>query len=98
MNTNIKKIKNGSSFDLNGWKYISISGKARERGYAHGYLIAPEFKNIQKMMQFVSMNDYGREWSYFIDGGVASLKPTIMEKFPEFYDEMVEEYKTDNIW
>ena len=89
MNTNIKKIKNGSSFDLNGWKYISISGKARERGYAHGYLIAPEFKNIQKMMQFVSMNDYGREWSYFIDGGVASLKPTIMEKFPEFYDEMV---------
>ena len=84
-----KKIKNGISYQLNGWTYISIKGSPRERGYAHGYLIAKEFIKIQNMLAFVSMNDYGREWSYFIDGGVAALKPTIMEKFPELYEEMV---------
>ena len=41
------KIKNGMSYGKNGWKYISISGKPRERGYAYGYLCAKEFKEIQ---------------------------------------------------
>ncbi len=34
----IQKIKNGISYELNGWKYISIKGNAKERGYAYGYL------------------------------------------------------------
>jgi hypothetical protein len=42
----IKKIKNGISYELNGWKYISIKGNARQRGYAYGYLIADDFKKI----------------------------------------------------
>ena len=36
----MQSVKNGISYELNGWKYISIKGTPRERGYAHGYLAA----------------------------------------------------------
>ena len=44
------KLKNGFSLQKNGWTYISIKGNPRERGYAHGYLIANDFIKIQKML------------------------------------------------
>jgi hypothetical protein len=85
----IKKIKNGILYNLNGWTYISIKGSPKERGYAYGYLIADIFKNIQNMLEFLSWNTYGQHWSYFIEGGKTSLKETIMQEFPEIYEEML---------
>ena len=60
------KIKNGMSYEKNGWKYVSIKGKPKERGYAYGYLCADDFKEIQKMLTFVIMESYGMEWNHFI--------------------------------
>ena len=85
----IKKIKNGISYELNGWKYISIKGTARQRGYAYGYLIADDFKKIQKMLEFVAWNNYGHKWSFFIDGSTTAFKQTMIDNFPEIYEEMV---------
>ena len=85
----IKKIKNGILYNLNGWTYISIKGSPKERGYAYGYLIADIFKNIQNMLEFLSWNTYGQHWSFFIEGGKTSLKETIMQEFPEIYEEML---------
>ena len=48
----MNSVKNGISYELNGWKYISIRGSARERGFAHGYLAAKEMKEIQAMLRF----------------------------------------------
>ena len=59
----MNKIKNGSSFDMNGWKYISIKGRPRERGFAYGYLCASEFKEIQRMLKFYIPETYGKEWA-----------------------------------
>ena len=50
---NKKVIKNGLSYELNGWLYVSIKGNAKERGYAYGYLIANEMKTIFKMLNFL---------------------------------------------
>jgi hypothetical protein len=49
------KVKNGISYELNGWLYISIKGDAKERGYAYGFLCANEFKKIQAMLHFFMM-------------------------------------------
>ena len=84
----MKKIKNGISYELNGWRYVSVEGNPKERGYAYGFLIADIMKQVQEMIQFVIYEDYGRTWEYFIEAGAKYLKPTIMEKFPEFYEEM----------
>ena len=47
-----KNKENGFMVEKNGWKYISIYGKPRERGYAYGYLCAKDFIDIQKMLHF----------------------------------------------
>ena len=82
------KIKNGISYEKNGWTYISIKGKPRERGYAYGYLCAPQFKKIQEMLKFTVYEGTGQTWEYFVDACTRVLNPTIKEHFPEIYEEM----------
>ena len=83
-----KIIKNGISYDLNGFKYISIKGSPKERGYAYGYFSSEDFKKVQEMMKFMCFNDYGRTWDFFIEAGVKVLKNVIKENFLEIYQEM----------
>ena len=86
---NIKKVKNGISYEMNGWLYVSIKGKPRERGYAYGKLVADEMKKVKKIQEFITYFDYGVKWEFFIEVAAKHFKPKIMEKFPEFYEEMV---------
>jgi hypothetical protein len=82
------KIKNGISYDKNGWKYISIHGNPKERGYAYGYLCANEFKEIQKMLHFLMVEAFGLEWEYFIEKVNDDFKEMTKQDFKEFYEEM----------
>jgi len=83
------KIKNGMSYDKNGWKYISIYGKPKERGYAYGYLCAKEFKVIQNTLKFLMMETYGKEWVFFIKEISDCFKDMTEKVFPELYEEMM---------
>ena len=60
-------IKNGLMYEKDGWKYISVKGEPKERGYAYGYLCAKEFKEIQNMLNFFMYESYGKKWEYFIE-------------------------------
>ena len=83
------KLKNGVSYEKNGWKYISIRGKPKERGYAYGYLCGDDFKEIQKMLKFLMFESYGLPWETFIEKINDSLHDKTVEKYPELYEEMV---------
>ena len=83
-----KQIKNGSSYNKNGWKYISVKGNPSERGYAYGYLCADEFKEIQKTLKFLMVESYGMEWEYFIDEISRDFKEMTKVNFQELYEEM----------
>ena len=83
------KIKNGISYEKNGWKYISIHGKPKERGYAYGYLCAKDFKEIQTTLKFLMMEAYGQEWDYFIKKVSNDFKDMTEKEFPELYEEMI---------
>lgn len=85
---NVKEIKNGKSYDKNGWRYVSVSGDASQRGYAYGYLVADMIKEIQEMLEFSIMENFGMTWDFFIEGAVKDYKPKIMKDFPELYEEM----------
>jgi hypothetical protein len=84
----VNKIKNGMSYEINGWKYISIHGKPKERGYSYGYLCAKEFKEIQNMLNFLMMEAYGQDWTIFIKQISDGFKVMTEQEFPEFYEEM----------
>ncbi len=83
------KLKHGITYEKNGWKYISIHGKPRERGYAYGYFCAKDFKEIQKMLTFLMMEAYGQEWSFFIDEISKGFKELTEKDFHELYEEML---------
>lgn len=83
------KIKNGMSYEKNGWTYISISGSPKERGYAYGYLCAKQFKEIQRMLDFSIPETYGDSWNFFIQKVNADFKDITQSDFPEFYEEML---------
>lgn len=84
-----KKQLKGTTFEQNGWKYISIYGKPRERGYAYGYFCANDFKDIQKTLHFLMMEAYGKEWNFFIDEISKGFKKLTEDEFPELYEEML---------
>jgi hypothetical protein len=83
-----QRIDNGFTYEKNGWKYISVNGKPKERGYAYGYSCAKEFSEIQKTLAFLMMESYGQTWEFFIEKINADFKKMIQDDFPEFYEEM----------
>jgi len=82
------KIKNGLMYEKDGWKYISVKGEPKERGYAYGYLCANDFKEIQKMLKFFMYESFGKKWEYFIEEINIDFKEMTKTEFPEFYEEM----------
>jgi hypothetical protein len=83
-----KKFKNGTIYEKSGWKYISVSGNPKERGYTYGYYCAPDFKKIQEMLKFFMMESYGKSWEYFIEEINKDIKKKSQDDFSEFYEEM----------
>jgi hypothetical protein len=82
------KIKNGFSYEKNEWTYISIKGKPKERGYAYGYLVAKQFAEMQKMLEFFILESYGETWEYMIKLINEDFKEMTKNEFSEFYEEM----------
>jgi len=83
-----KKIKNGFRYEKNGWTYLSLKGTAKERGYANGYLLAPELKDIFKMLDFNFMNGSGYSRDFFTEVISELYGPQIKQNYPEYYEEM----------
>jgi len=83
-----KIIKNGISYEKNGWMYISVKGSPKERGYAYGYFCATEFKKIQEMLRFSCWNDFGEKWDFFIQATKEHFEEKIKKHFPELYEEI----------
>ena len=62
------RVKNGESYEKNGWIYVSIKGSPYSRGYAYGKLIAAEMKRVNKIIRTIIYNDFGVKWDFFIRG------------------------------
>lgn len=84
----MQKVKNGLRYEKNGWIYLSIKGNARERGFAHGSLVANELKEIFKMLDHVFYHDYGFKREVFTEIISELFGPQIRNNYPELYEEM----------
>ena len=45
-----KTVKNGLSYELNGWTYVAVKGSPKEMGQAYGKLIHSEMKKVQNIV------------------------------------------------
>jgi hypothetical protein len=84
-----KGPKGGTLYEKNGWIYVSVSGKPKERGYDYGKLIFKQMKQVKDILDFVVYNDYGIKWDFFVRASTKYFLPKIKEQFAEFYEEMV---------
>ena len=66
----VTKYDKGYRFDQNGWIYLHIEGRPYERGFQHGYLLAPELAEILRNYKDLSYWDTGKEWEFFVEQGV----------------------------
>ncbi|RJQ43316.1 MAG: hypothetical protein C4534_08395 [Gaiellales bacterium] len=73
--SDITRFENGYRFDKNGWIYIHIDGEPFERGRQHGYLIAAELKEIKSSLEYLTMQDTGMEWSFFVQSAEQMFVP-----------------------
>lgn len=81
-------VKNGSKYELNGWKCITIKGAPFARGYAHGQLMKAEIEEVRTMLKFSLYEDFGRPFEVFIEMSNDFFKPQIKTNFPELYEEI----------
>jgi dipeptidyl aminopeptidase/acylaminoacyl peptidase len=83
--TEITRQGSGYRFERNGWIYVHIEGEPEERGYQHGYLLAPELAEIIGNFEELTYQNTGMEWEFFADEAVEQFAESIR---PEFLDEI----------
>ena len=99
--TNSDSYKNAHRYNINGWIYLHIKGEAYDRGYQHGYLLAPEI--IDMMTRWSNVIHNGP-----IVGWFASTESSKYEQVSEawwnfcrknidriFWDKYPDEYKDE---
>lgn len=77
----VTRYEDGYRFDQHGWIYVHIEGEPYERGYQHGYLLAPELAELVEYNEFLNLWSTGREWQFFIDEAVKQFVPKIDEEY-----------------
>src|SRR4051812_12336344 len=67
----------------NGWTYVHLEGAPAEIGYQHGYLLAPEIRDAQKVIGLELAQDTKRSWKFFRDAAKNELWPHIEAQYRE---------------
>lgn len=81
----VTRYKDSYRFTQNGWIYVHIEGDPYERGFQHGYLVAPELKQILRSCRYLTYFNTGMKWEFFVESA-QKLWAKKIDK--EFIDEM----------
>lgn len=69
--------------DQNGWNFIHLEGTPAEIGYQHGYLLAPEIEDVQKVVALGLTHDSKKEYAFFRAAAEKVLWPHIEQQYRE---------------
>jgi hypothetical protein len=67
--------------ERNGWIYVHLEGSPAVIGYQHGYLLAPEIADAQKVIALVLERDTKKGWQFFRDAAKKVLWPHIEPEY-----------------
>ena len=60
-----------------GWIYLHVEGGARERGFQHGYLLAPEITECLRVRRAVWHHNTGMAWSWLLKEVARFMTPAV---------------------
>jgi len=67
--------------EQNGWNFVHLEGTPAEIGYQHGYLLAPEIEDVQKVIALGLTHDSKKEYAFFRAGAEKVLWPHIEAQY-----------------
>jgi hypothetical protein len=68
---------------VSGWTYVHLEGSPAEIGYQHGYLLAAEISDMQKVFALEQEHDLGKKWDFFREAAKTILWPHIEQEYRE---------------
>ena len=69
--------------ELNGWIFVHLEGTPSEIGFQHGYLLAPEIEDAQKVIVVGLTHDSHRPYSFFRKAAEKVLWPHVEPQYQE---------------
>jgi hypothetical protein len=69
----------------NGWIFVHLQGNPTEIGFQHGYLLAPEITEAQRVIALELTHDSKKDWQFFRDTAQQALWAHIE---PEYREEL----------
>jgi hypothetical protein len=67
----------------NGWTYVHLEGSPSEIGFQHGYLLAREIGDFQKVAALELEHETKRDWNFFRDAAQHVLWPHVEQEYRE---------------
>ncbi len=83
--------------EQNGWIYVHLEGKPAEIGFQHGYHLAPEIEDAQKVIALELTHDTGRDWQFYRDAAEKMLWPHIEAEYREELNGIAEGLKARGV-
>lgn len=66
-----------------GWTYVRLEGAPAEIGYQHGYLLASEIEDLQRVFALEFAHDDAKDWKFYRDAAKTVLWPHILQEYRE---------------
>ncbi|MBZ5610279.1 MAG: peptidase C45 [Acidobacteriia bacterium] len=83
--------------EQNGWVFVHLEGGPAELGYQHGYLLAPEIADVQKVVALGLAHDSKKDYKFFRNAAEKVLWPRIESQYREELKGIAEGLKDRNV-
>jgi len=67
----------------NGWLFVHLEGSPFDVGFQHGYLLAPEIQDAEKVIVLNQTHDTRKNWDFFRNAAKTMLWPHIESEYRE---------------
>ncbi len=87
------RLRPASREERNGWIFVHLEGPPAQIGFQHGYLLAPEIQEAQKVIALVLEHDTRQPWAFFRQVAREVFWPRIEEEYRQELQGIVEGLK-----
>src|SRR5215469_16419309 len=81
----------------NGWIFVHLEGTPSEIGFQHGFLLAAEIEDVQKVVALGLVHDSKKDYAFFRNAAEKVLWPHIEPQYREELKGIVEGLKAKNV-
>jgi hypothetical protein len=79
------RLKQAFRREQNGWIFVHLDGPPSQIGFQHGYLLAPEIQDAQRLIALLLNRDTEQDWAFFRQAAKTMLWPRVD---PEYREEL----------